>query len=437
MDISRLRLTSADPRLWYVTVADCVTSSSYGHSARVKLTLGGCAMTSCVIAWARSRRPAPCAYGLRVGFGADEPISAAFTCAGDQSGCCCRRIAAAPATCGAAIDVPDKVRYGSPGCPSDPVELLAATICHPGAVRSGLSAPSIRGPRLEKDANRSVRSTAPTVSAESALPGDQIDRSTPALPAEITNRVPNWAVRFSTACSTGSNPAVSNPPRLMLMTSAPCSAAHCMPARIDDSGQPSRTHTLPSSSCAPGATPRYWPPEAAPLPAMVDATWVPCPMKSPSCSRPSVKFSDPMIRPDRSGWVASTPVSSTATVIPEPSSPPAQACGAPTCGTLWSSSGCRSPSSHTAGAPELVAPADRSVGAPDAVIASGRPTRPSQNPPSVDLSTRTAEPPTAGRSRTTSTPSVSTVEAADGAASRPAARFPLPSTTINGRSGRS
>ena len=53
-----------------------------------------------------------------------------------------------------------------------------------------------------------------------------------------------------------------------------------MPARIDDSAQPESSQTLPSSSFASGATPLYLPPEAAPLPAMVDATWVPCPTVS-------------------------------------------------------------------------------------------------------------------------------------------------------------
>ena len=295
------------------------------------------------------------------------------------------------------------------------MELFAATICTPGAVRSGLSAPSMRGPRLEKSASSSDLSTAPTVRAESALPGELIDRSAKSLPAAMTNSTPNSAVRFSTACSIGSTSSVSNPPRLMFTTSAPCSAAHCIPARIHDSAQPNSTHTLPSSSCAPGATPRNWPPEAAPLPATIDATCVPCPTRSPSSSSPSVKFSDATTRSARSGWVASMPVSSTATVVPEPSNPTAQACGAPTCGTLRSSDGCRSPSSHTFDTPAAAIPADRS-------------TRSFQNSPRTDLSTRTAEPPTAGRSRTTSTPST----AASGVA---AARAP-PSTTINGRSGR-
>ena len=107
---------------------------------------------------------------------------------------------------------------------------------------------------------------------------------------------------------------MSGPPRLMLTTVAPCSAAHCMPARIHDSAQPNSTHTLPSSSCAPGATPVYRPLEAAPVPAMVEATWVPWPTRSRSSSSPSVKLRRRGTWPARSGWVASMPVSSTATV---------------------------------------------------------------------------------------------------------------------------
>ncbi len=49
---------------------------------------------------------------------------------------------------------------------------LAAAMPTPGAVMSGLIASSRRGPRLEKDASASLPSTAPTVSAEVAAPGE-------------------------------------------------------------------------------------------------------------------------------------------------------------------------------------------------------------------------------------------------------------------------
>jgi hypothetical protein len=54
----------------------------------------------------------------------------------------------------------------------------------------------------------------------------------------MTNSAPNSAVMRSTAASIGSCSGVSPPPMLMLMTLAPCSAAHCMPASIHDSSQP-------------------------------------------------------------------------------------------------------------------------------------------------------------------------------------------------------
>ena len=65
--------------------------------------------------------------------------------------------------------------------------------------------------------------------------------------------------------------------------------------------------------------------------------------------------------PARSGWVASTPVSSTATFTPVPSSPAAHAVGAPICGTLSSSIAL-----HPAVEPDLVdaAPAARGRAGP-------------------------------------------------------------------------
>lgn len=73
------------------------------------------------------------------------------------------------------------------------------------------------------------------------------------------------------------------------------------------SGQkPSSVQTLPISSFASGATPLYVPPEAAPVPAMVEAVWVPCPL--PSTTEPvpvkSLARSPPALSA-RSGWVGS------------------------------------------------------------------------------------------------------------------------------------
>ncbi len=140
-----------------------------------------------------------------------------------------------------AIDVPDSEAYLSPtGSPISPCAARAATISTPGAVMSGLIAPSpTRGPRLEKSASASSRSTAPTASAASAVPGEPTEPSAPSLPAAITKSVPCCSVSVPTASSSGSTSGVSPPLRLMLTTVACCSAAaHCMPARMADSVQP-------------------------------------------------------------------------------------------------------------------------------------------------------------------------------------------------------
>ena len=169
-------------------------SSPCGHSCRPKLTLGG----SVDHGLGDGAGHVDPAGALRVrprcpAFGLAEPISAALSSAGVQVGCCWARIAAAPATCGAAIDVPDErqVRLAR-ASPRKPSLLLAATMSTPGAVMSGLSAASpTRGPRLEKSARLSDLSTAPTVSAASALPGEPTVSSAPSLPAETTNSAPN------------------------------------------------------------------------------------------------------------------------------------------------------------------------------------------------------------------------------------------------------
>ncbi|RAO49918.1 hypothetical protein ONO86_02401 [Micromonospora noduli] len=260
---------------------------------------------------------------------------------------------------------------------------------------SGFSASSpTRGPRLEKSASSSSRSTAPTASPASALAGEPTEPSEPSLPAARTNSVPVCAVRVCTASSTGSTSGVSQPLRLMLTTAAFFStAAHCMPARIAESLQPASSQTLPSSSVASGATPRYLPPEAAPVPAMVEATWVPWPTVS-RASATSVKLRASATLPARSGWVASTPVSSTATDTPVPVNPAAQAVGAPICGTLWSRVTRRRPSSQIRSTP----PAASSLAPAGPVVTS------SQTAPREDLSLFRAAPRITGRSRVSRVP---------------------------------
>jgi hypothetical protein len=205
----------------------------------------------------------------------------------------------------------------------------------PGATISGFTPASPRrGPRLEKLASAPVLVEAPTVSADAAAPGEPTDSAVgPELPAATTNSAPVSAVNRSTAWLSGSLPSLaSGDPRLMLTTRARL-AAHSMPAMIQEvCPEPESSSTLPDSSVAPGATPRYF----GPTPATVLATWVPWPLWSPT-SGVVVKLTDSATRPARSGCVVSTPVSRTATATPVPSYPAFHASGAPISGTLTSS----------------------------------------------------------------------------------------------------
>ncbi len=188
---------------------------------------------------------------------------------------------------------------------------------------SGLSEPLVSGPRLENDAVASLWSTAATARAEGAAAGlETVFGAGPSLPAAMTNSAPVSAVRRSTARLDGSSPLPGPLPRLMLITLAPVCAAHSMaPMTADVLPWPFLSSTLPTTSCAPGATPLYFPPEAAPLPTTVSATWVPWPLLSTTdaVSPSVVKLRDSTTLPLRSGWVASMPLSSTATFTPLPS----------------------------------------------------------------------------------------------------------------------
>src|SRR2546422_11081161 len=93
---------------------------------------------------------------------------------------------------------------------------------------------------------------------------------------------------------------------------------------------------------APGATPRYVPPLAAPLPAATEATNVPWPRTRSVSGRPSTArgYEKPIPVPrsvprrtlpttllpnGRSGWRAPTPVYRTAMVTPDPDRGPTNA----------------------------------------------------------------------------------------------------------------
>ena len=96
-------------------------------------------------------------------------------------------MAAAPATCGVAIDVPDMAAYALAPRPPE----RAAEMPTPGAEISGLRLWSTAvGPRLENHAGTSSRSTAPTVSTAGAQPGaETVLFAEPLLPAAMTKRL--------------------------------------------------------------------------------------------------------------------------------------------------------------------------------------------------------------------------------------------------------
>ena len=146
----------------------------------------------------------------------------------------------------------------------------------------------------------------------------------------MTKSAPVDSLSESTARAIGSVPSLaSGLPRLIETTSAR-PAPHSIPSMIQDSApEPASLRTLPIARSAPGATPFSFPSEAAPVPATVEATWVPWPLTSVTVS-PGTKLRVSATCSARSGWVWSTPVSSTATVTPVPSRPCCHASGAPT-----------------------------------------------------------------------------------------------------------
>ena len=180
-------------------------------------------------------------------------------------------------------------------------------------------------------------STAATVNAASAAPGEvTVLAPGPLFPAATTNSAPVAVDRSLTAWLKGSVPSVgASVPRLIETIRARSDVvAHSIPSMIEDSEpEPPSPRTLPMTRPAPGATPLYFPAAAAPEPAMVEATWVPCPWPSLTVS-PATKLLAATTFPVRSAWVSSKPVSRTATFTPLPSWPARHASGAPIIGTL-------------------------------------------------------------------------------------------------------
>ena len=139
----------------------------------------------------------------------------------EMPGCACCKRAARPATCGAAIDVPEMVRVAV-----DP-EIHAEVMLLPGAYMS------TQRPKLEYEACASLFSVAPIVKAEGARAGEKLHASAPEFPAAATTTRPA-AVAFATASSRAE---FAPPPRLRLITPGPpgwLATAQLMPATTED-----------------------------------------------------------------------------------------------------------------------------------------------------------------------------------------------------------
>ncbi len=183
---------------------------------------------------------------------------------------------------------------------------------------------------------------APTDNTSGSPPGnDIVDLAGPAFPAAATTRTPFSVAALMASCMAGEYSAA---PRLMLITSAPWFTAHSIPAITQLSHpHPYTFSTLTSSRYAPGATPLSTPGPtvhhhhlgcsvvyswlAAPVPAAMLATWVPCQcMSHRSADSPGTKLTSPMTfgssvvgsssMSSRSGWLSSIPVSSMAITTP-------------------------------------------------------------------------------------------------------------------------
>src|SRR5215211_4679159 len=150
--------------------------------------------------------PAP---GSVITFGVAVLMIADVTCAALADGLRSRTVAAAPATCGDAIDVPDMVAVAVS------FAMPAETMSTPGAYRS------VQVPKFDNDARRSLMSLAAVVMAVAARAGDVRQASRLKLPAATTTVKPAAVARATAASSESVAPYC----RLMLMTPGRCPLA--------------------------------------------------------------------------------------------------------------------------------------------------------------------------------------------------------------------
>jgi hypothetical protein len=189
-----------------------------------------------------------------------------LTCRADQSGWTAKTSAAAPATWGVAIEVPDMRPKPAPGS----VERMSS----PGANRSTLVAPT-----FENVDGASVAVEAPTQRMFASGYAQGYSRATPSLsapsfPAATTKSVFGW----SWIASRSTDAAYGEPSDAVTtrMPRSPASSKACATSALEPRPDASSTRRGTSSAC--GATP------AAPKPfsaaATVPATCVPCPLRS-------------------------------------------------------------------------------------------------------------------------------------------------------------
>jgi len=184
------------------------------------------------------------------------------TCSGVSAGSSPSSSAAAPATCGEAIDVPD-----SSSVAVSPV-YQSETMSTPGANRS------THEPRLENEARLSSRPDAATVSAAGSRAGEDSQASSSSLPAATVTLTPS-SISPRIAASTL---PLAGPLRLRLATAGVPArwsrAAQSMPAMTPEvSPLPPQSSVRTATSATAGATPYAAPP-------IVPATCVPCPAQS-------------------------------------------------------------------------------------------------------------------------------------------------------------
>ena len=157
----------------------------------------------------------------------------------------------------------------------------------PGATRSGLQTQSRVGPHPEIPLLGSSRSPAPTVITFLLLPGAVIlPGAGPRFPAAVTTVIPSSQAR-STACTSRSSTdfSCSVVPteifKMRILSLIRSLHTQSIAARISCFLPfPLRSRIFATKNLHSGAVPRYFPPDALPLPPRIPQTCVPCPLSS-------------------------------------------------------------------------------------------------------------------------------------------------------------